>query len=271
VAERVATRAQIYGRLALTSVRSQYQYRASFWMQFAGTFVLTVLDFVAILVIFHHLPQLAGWNLGEIAFIYGASYVVFKLADAVMNSMDRMPLLIRMGTFDQVLTRPLGSLGQVITVELAPRQIGAALQGFAIFVFSLTRVDVQWTLAKVAVFISMQVSALIIFCALFVATNAIAFWITDAREVANAFTYGGNSLTQYPMHVFGLWFRRILGYAFVLAWIDYFPSLYILEKPDAFGAPPVFRFLSPVAAAFIAVVAAVVWRSAVRHYRSTGS
>jgi ABC-2 type transport system permease protein len=259
----VASRAAIYGRLAATSVRSQYQYRVSFWMQFVGTFVLTILDFVAILVIFHHLPQLAGWDLGEIAFIYGASYVVFKLADAVMNSMDRIPLLIRMGTFDQVLTRPLGSLGQVLIVELAPRQIGAALQGL--------RVDVQWTAAKVAVFISMQVSAFVIFCALFVATNAIAFWITDAREVANAFTYGGNYLTQYPLHIFGLWFRRILGYAFVLAWIDYFPSLYILGKPDALGAPPVFRFLSPVAAVLIAAVAAFVWRSAVRHYRSTGS
>jgi ABC-2 type transport system permease protein len=267
----VASRAAIYGRLALTSVRSQYQYRASFWMQFVGTFVLTVLDFVAILVIFHHLPQLAGWTLGEIAFIYGASYVVFKLADAVMNSMDRIPLLIRMGTFDQVLTRPLGSLGQVITVELAPRQIGAALQGLAILVFSLSRVDVQWTPAKVAVFVSMQISAFVIFCALFVATNAIAFWITDAREIANAFTYGGNYLTQFPLHVFGLWFRRILGYAFVLAWIDYFPSLYILDKPDALGAPPVFRFLSPLAAALIAGVAALVWRAAVRHYRSTGS
>ena len=44
----VASRAGIYGRLALTSVRSQYQYRVSFWMQFIGTFVLTVLDFVAI-------------------------------------------------------------------------------------------------------------------------------------------------------------------------------------------------------------------------------
>ena len=115
--------------------------------------------------------------------------------------------------------------------------------------FSLSRIDVQWTPAKVAVFISMQVSAFVIFCALFVATNAIAFWITDAREIANAFTYGGNYLTQYPLHVFGLWFRRILGYAFVLAWIDYFPSLYILDKADALGAPPVFRFLSPVAAA----------------------
>ena len=267
----MASRAAIYGRLVATGIRSQYQYRMSFWMQFVGTAVLTVLDFVAILVMFHHLPQLAGWTLADIAFIYGASYIVFKLADAVMNSMDRIPLLIRMGTFDQVLTRPLGSLGQVLTVELAPRQVGAALQGLGIFVFSLVRLDLEWTPAKIAVFVSMQVSAFVIFCALFVATNAVAFWITDAREVANAFTYGGNYLTQYPMHVFGLWFRRILGYGFVLAWIVYFPSLYILDKSDALGAPPVFRFLSPVAAVLVAVVAAVVWRAAVRHYRSTGS
>jgi ABC-2 type transport system permease protein len=197
--------------------------------------------------------------------------VSFKLADLVMTNMDRLPLFIRMGSFDQVLVRPLSTLGQVITGDFDVRQLGGSVQGALVFVFALTRVHIDWTVARLVILASMIVSGFVIFSALFVTTNAIAFWIMDAREVANTFTYGGNFLTQHPLNVYAAWMRRFFGYAATLAFVNYFPTLYILEKADPLHAPRVLRFASPVAAALIGSLAWAVWRLAVRHYRSTGS
>lgn len=267
----MASRSAIYGRLAVSRMRAHLQYRLSFVLQAIGAFGLSFIDFVAILVIFQHLPHLDGWSLEEVAFLYGSAYTTFKLADIVMTNMDRLPMLIRLGTFDQLLTRPLGSLGQVVTGDLDIRHLGAVAQGALVFSFALNRVGINWNAGRGVVFASMLVSAAVIYGSLFVAMNSIAFWTTDAREVANAFTYGGNHLTQYPLSVFGTWLRRLMAYVIPLGFVNYFPSLYLLSKDDPTDAPEVFRFMSPLAAFGIALVAGAIWRTAVRHYRSTGS
>jgi ABC-2 type transport system permease protein len=78
-------------------------------------------------------------------------------------------------------------------------------------------------------------------------------------------------LTQYPMHIYGAWLRRLFIFVIPLAFVNYFPALYILNKPDALGAPAFVRFLAPLVAAAVALFAAWFWQLGVRHYRSTGS
>ena len=265
------SRLAIYARLARSRIRGQTQYRLSFALQLVGTFLFTFLDFVAILVIFTHVKQLGTWSFPQIAFLYGSSYMTFKLADLVMTNLDRLPLLIRMGTFDQMLTRPLGTLGQVMTSDLGIRQLAAVAQGGVVFAYSLTRLSIQWTPLRAVVFAEMLAGGFLIFCSLFVATNVIAFWIMDAREIANSFTYGGQMMTQYPMNIFGLWFRRLLGFAIPLAFVNYFPTLYVLGKNDPLHSPHVLRFMSAPIALACLVVTRGVWRTAIRRYRSTGS
>ncbi|MEX2394589.1 MAG: ABC-2 family transporter protein [Actinomycetota bacterium] len=259
----------IYARLARSRIRAHAQYRLSFSLQVAGAFFLSFLDFVAILVIFSRIDRLHEWSVGEVSFLYGSSYIVFKFADMLMTNMDRLPRLIRMGVLDQVLTRPLGTLGQVMTVDIDVRHVGGMTQGALVLWFGLQQVSIDWTPQRVVVLVMMLVSGVVIFCSLFVATNAIAFWTMDGREVANSFTYGGNHLTQFPLSIYAAWMRRILGFGFALGFVNYFPSLYILDKPA--GYPAWLSFISPLVAMVLAVVAGMVWRWAVRHYRSTGS
>jgi hypothetical protein len=58
----VADAAALYLRLVAARVRSQFQYRTSFALDFVGVFLVTFLDFAAILVIFENVPQLGGWR-----------------------------------------------------------------------------------------------------------------------------------------------------------------------------------------------------------------
>jgi ABC-2 type transport system permease protein len=55
------------------------------------------------------------------------------------------------------------------------------------------------------------------------------------------------------------------------AFVNYYPSLYILGKDDPFGLPSWFSFVSPLVAVVLFFVARLAWFSAVRHYRSTGT
>lgn len=246
------------------------QYRLSFLLQAVGTLGATFLDFLVILVLFVHLDQLRGWSLWEVAFLYGASYLPFKLADVTVGKIERLGDYIRSGTFDSILMRPLGTLMQTITSDVDLKQLGAMLQGAAVFGIALAHVDVAWTPARVVVLVIMLASGFVIFCSVWITMNATAFWLVDAREHANAFTYGGNLLTQFPLDVFSGWFRRLFAFVVPMAFVSYFPSLYLLGKPSQ-GWPGFLRFVSPAVAGGTAVAAAAVWRAGVRRYKSTGS
>ena len=103
------------------------------------------------------------------------------------------------------------------------------------------------------------------------AFSSIQFWTADAREAANAFTYGGNTLTQYPLTIFPAEVARGLTLVVPLAFVNWYPCLYLLDRHDPFGAPDWLRLAGPLAATITVVLTAAVWRTGVRHYRSTGS
>jgi ABC-2 type transport system permease protein len=267
----VADALALYARLVGAQVRSQLQYRTSFALDLVGNFVITFLDFAAVLILFANVPALDGWTVHEVAFLYASTCISFALVDVVIGHLDLFPRMIREGTFDLVLVRPRGSLFQVIAGDFALRRLGRAFQGVAVFAYALTGVEVDWNPGRVAMVGVMLVAGAGIFAAVWIAGATIAFWTVDGGEFTNAFTYGGNFLTQYPISIYGEWLRRFLAFVIPMAFVCYFPALYVLDKEDPLGFPRAFQFASPLVAVVAAVGAGVVWTLAVRRYRSVGS
>ena len=76
-----------------------------------------------------------------------------------------------------------------------------------------------------------------IFFALFVTFSCVQFWTQDATEFANAFTYGGNTMTQYPLSIFPLEVVKMLTFVIPVAFVNWYPCLYLLDREDPFGFP----------------------------------
>ena len=260
----------VWRRLVGAQIRSQLQYRLSFALDAFGSFWISFIDFIVILVIFRNVPRLAEWSVHQVAFLYALSSITFAVTDMLIGQLDQFPQKIRDGTFDIVLVRPRGTLFQVIASDFALRRIARVLQGAIVLVYALSTLSVQWTVLRVVVLLVSLPSAVVIFSSIWVVGACIAFWTTDGGEFTNAFTYGGTSMAQYPFDIYSTWLRRLLGFVIPLAFVCYFPALYVLGKADPLGLPRFLEFCSPAVAAVSAVVAGLTWRSAVRHYRSAG-
>jgi len=260
----------VWRRLVGAQIRAQLQYRLSFALDFVGSFVIAFIDFIAILVVFHNVPKLNEWTSHEVAFLYALSSISFGLTDLLIGHLDQFPQKIRDGNFDIVLIRPRGTLFQIIASDLALRRIAKTLQGALVLVYAISSLHVDWTAGRIAFLFLSIPSGVVIFASVWVVGACIAFWTTDGGEFTNAFTYGGNFMAQYPVDVYSAWLRRFLAYIVPLAFVTYFPALYILDKDDPLGLPHALDFASPLVALTAAVVAGSVWRFAVRHYRSAG-
>ncbi|HET8529279.1 MAG TPA: ABC-2 family transporter protein [Gaiellaceae bacterium] len=260
----------LWRRLVGAQIRSQVQYRTSFALELVGAFLISFLDFLAVLVIFHNTPRLVEWTVQEVAFLYALSSIVFALTDLLIGHLDLFPRLIRDGNFDILLVRPRGTLFQVVASDFQLRRLGKAAQGALVLVYALAALHVHWTAGRVVVLLVSLPAGILIFSAVWVVFTCLAFWTTDSGEFTNAFTYGGNFLAQYPIDIYGAWLRRFLAYLVPLGFVCYFPALYVLGKHDPLGLPRVLQFLSPAVALAAAGVAGLAWRFAVRHYRSAG-
>jgi ABC-2 type transport system permease protein len=260
----------LWRRLVGAQVRSQLQYRTSFALDLGGSFLISFIDFLAVLVIFHNVPRLGAWTVHEVALLYALSSISFAFTDLLIGHLDQFPQKIRDGNFDILLVRPRSSLFQVIASDFQLRRFGKAIQGALVLAYALGALQVDWTAGRIAMLIVMIPAGVVIFASVWVIGACLAFWTTDGGEFTNAFTYGGNFMAQYPIDVYAAWLRRFLCYLVPLGFVCYFPSLYLLDKADPLGLPRLFQFASPAAAALAAIVAGLVWRGAVRHYRSAG-
>jgi viologen exporter family transport system permease protein len=258
-----------YAQIARMWVRSSLAYPASFWTFTISSAAITLLDFVAIVLMFHTIDDLAGFGLREIALLYGASGAGIGVADLLIGSVEQIGQRIRTGTLDSMLTRPVPLLVQVCADQFALRRLGRITQATVVLVWGMGGVD--WTPTRMLVLVLMLVSASVIFFALFTGISCVQFWFGDASEVANAFTYGGNTMTQYPLTIFPKEIVVSLTFVFPIAFVNWYPCLYLLGRPDPFGTPGWFALLSPLVAALLAAATGLVWRAGVRHYTSTGS
>ena len=266
----VADYGRLFVRLSLARIRAQLQYRTSFALQSVSMFLISFLDFAAILVIFANVPQLGGWSVSEVALLYAISTLAFNLTDLVIGHLDLLGRFVRDGSFDLLLVRPRGTLFQVLTQDFQIRRIGKVLQSLAVLVYALATVQVDWTPERVALFVAIIPAGALIFGSIWVSAICIVFWATEGNEAANSVTYGGTFLAQYPINIYDRWLRRFFAYLVPTAFVAYFPALFILGKPDPLGLPAWVEVSSPLVAVLAVLVASVVWRTAVRHYQSAG-
>jgi ABC-2 type transport system permease protein len=260
---------QEYAWIARMWVRSSLAYPLSFWILSFSSALITFLDFVGLALMFHTVPALGGFGLREIALLYGASGIGIGVGDLVIGSVEQMGVHVRTGTLDAMMTRPVPLLIQVCADKFQLRRLGRITQAVVVFGYGAGVVD--WTLPKLALAAVMLVSACGIFFSFFVIFSCVQFWAGDSSQFANAFTYGGNTMTQYPMTIFPREVLKGLTFLVPVAFVNWYPCLYLLERPDPFGMPPWFSVLSPVVAAITLVIAGLVWRAGIRHYTSTGS
>lgn len=262
-----------YRRLLGAQVRSQLQYRASFVLDVLATMLITLSEFAALALVFNRFGDLGGWTLGEVAFLYALVELSFGLMDLLFSGFDpaRFGQEVRRGTFDRLLLRPLPVTWQVLGADLQLRRLGPVALGLGIFALALSLDPVAWTLGKILYLPLVVLGMVLFFGGLFVIGSTVTFWTVESFEAMNILTYGSSFLISYPMNIYGAWLRRVFTFVIPAIFLNYYPALYFLDRPDPLGFPGFAPFVAPLAGGAVFAAALAFWRFGLRHYHSTGS
>lgn len=264
---------KMYLRLLSIQLRSQMQFRASFWMDLLSTGLGNGVIFISIALILNRFGSVAGWSLGEVAFLYGMIEASFGVMDMIFSGFDpdMFGLVVRQGLFDQVMLRPVGITWQVLGSRFLLRRFGRIFEGLLIFGYALSLLHVRWTAGKLLYLPIVFTSQVIAMGALFMMGSTIIFWTLQSIEAVNILTYGGTDMMSYPMQVYPAWMQRFFTFVIPFIFLNYYPALYFLDKPDPLGFPVFAPFLAPLVALAFFGVALLFWRVGINHYQSAGT
>ncbi len=262
---------ELYLRLVRARLRAQLQYRGSFLMMVVVSFFGMASELVAVVILLGAFGNVAGWDVGEIALLYGLAGTAFGLSEMVGAGFDLFPATIRRGEFDQVLLRPASIFAQVMASDFQLRRISRIAQALVALVLAARWTTIDWTLTK-ALYLPLVIACgAVMFTSIFMLGATLCFWTVESIEMINSLTNGGTELSSYPMPIYHEMMQRLFTFVIPLAFVAYVPALYLLDRPEARDWPRWLPLLPPVAAVAIALVARVAWSFGVRHYRSTGS
>ena len=263
----------LYLRLISIRIRAQMHDRAAFLLESFAAALVTGVSFLTIALVMQRFQSIGGWTIGEIAFLYGTVETAFGIMDMIFSGFDPQFFgnRVRLGTFDQMMLRPVNITLQVFSSEFILRRLGRISQGVLVFALALFLLDIHWTPVKLLFLPIMLVSMVCFFGGLFVSGATITFWTFESIEAINIFTYGGAEMIAYPMHIYQDWMRYFFTFILPAIFLNYYPALYILDKPDPLHMPVLAHWLClPVGVGMLAFSLAF-WRFGIRHYQSTGT
>jgi ABC-2 type transport system permease protein len=270
---RVRATLALYARLIVVQIRAQLEYRLSFVMNLIATTLSTATGFATMALILQRFEGIGGWSLGEIAFLYGMMDAAFGTTELFFAGFDpdTFATFIQRGQLDQLLLRPAHVTLQVMGSSFVLRRLSRIVQGVAIFCVALTLVPIRWTPWKLAYLPVVFGSVILFFGGLYIIGSTSTFWTVQRVEIINVFTYGGSEMMSYPMHIYSRWMRRFFTYILPAIFLNYYPALYFLDKPDPLGMPAFAPFLAPLVGIGLLLVSLAFWRFGLRHYAGTGT
>lgn len=262
---------KLYLRSMKMLLRSQLQYPLSFILQTIAQIAMTGGELMAVLLLIDRFDALNQWTAGDLLFICGMMDITFYLTECFGRGVTgNFSSLVRSGGLDTFFLRPRGIFTQTLCRAVDPRRIGCISVGVVTLVMGAGMANIEWTLLKALALAESILLGMLLILGLFLIEVIFSIYSVKSIEVVNALTYGGRSACQYPIDIYPRALRLLFMVVAPFALTLHVPAAYILGKP-LYSWPDFAAFLCPLAGAALFAVMYLLFRKALRFYRSTGS
>lgn len=259
-----------YRAVLASRMRAQRVYRMSFALDVASAVLIGLVEFAEMWVVVHAVRVLGGLDLAGMTLLFGLANVCWSLADMIAGHLDTVPTYLREGRLEAFYLRPQPVLAQLLANDISLRRLGRFTVGVAALGYGLAVAGVAWTPLAVVLLVLSVVSGTAIFAGIFVWAAGLQFFLVNAPEFANGFTYGGSYAATQPLPVLSPALRLVFGWVVPVTFVAYLPTVWLLGMPGADGFPSWLAWLAPVVAVAVWGIGLLLWRWGSRHYQSGG-
>lgn len=256
---------RLYIKYCAIQMKSQMQYKASFFFLCIGQFLITFNVFLGVAFLMDRFQSVGGFRYEEILLCFGIMLTSFTLAECFLRGFDTFDRLISNGQFDRILVRPQSTVLQVMGSRIEFSRAGRMLQAVVMLACGITGSSVDWTVMKKLTVVLMLIGGVAVISGLYICCAALSFFTLEGLEIMNILTYGAKEYGKYPIGIYGKKLLFFTTFFIPYALFQYYPLLYLL------GRGPWWYGMLPLCAAIFLIPCCLFWQIGVRHYKSTGS
>ncbi len=244
----------------------ELEYRANFAARAMVSVFWAGVTLVGAGVFYSHTDTIGGWTFDEALVIIGLfTFMSGFIQTFLQPNVQRIIEMIRLGTLDFVLTKPVNSQFMASLRYSQMFSMVDMLLGAAIVVWAFFRLRYAPDLLTLAQFALMLAMAILIVYSIWMVIATLAFWLVKVNNMAELF----NSVYdtgRFPVTTFQGLIRLALTFVVPIAFITTFPAQSVLGRLDA---TTLLAAMAMGAGLFTA--SALFWRRAVRSYSSASS
>lgn len=258
---------RIYGKLQLLHLRTHLEYKADFWIGIVGVALTHAAGLVFIGALFSRVPEVEGWSLWEVAFLYALSIIPRGLVEILCDGQWRLRLLVNHGEFDRLLVRPISPALQVITQISSIHGFGSVVLGSTILLRATTELNLSWSVWQYVFLAATLLGSVILIGSINFATNCIAFWEPSASSAFPFLVQNFAEFAKFPTTLYDRFVQILITWVLPFAFVSYYPGIALLGKPEAHAW---LGYAAPFAGPAVALIAGFIWRRGLVRYQGAG-
>jgi ABC-2 type transport system permease protein len=243
--------------LVSTAIRAAMAERGAFIMRAVLMAVNNAIFFTFWIVLLSRVPSVRGYELGDVAVLYGIVAIAHGVAVFVAGGMSYLARVIHDGELDALLAQPKPTLLYAVGLRSQPSGLGDIVSGLVMIALS-GRVGVM----GIPLVIVAGVAGAIVLVATGVLLHSAAFWLGRTESASRQLYEMTLFFSLYPDTLFTGPLRWILFTIVPAGFVGYLPAD-LIRAPDAWTAIAIV-----LGVISYAVVAAWVFQRGLRAYSS---
>jgi len=236
-------------------------------------FCREMISVVTMYLIMIRFVKIKGWDMNEMLFLYSFLFISYSLFVFVFAGIRDFDEMVRTGELDRFLLRPLGLMYQVIASRADfSATLGHGAVGVILLVKTAGSVGVEWNLKNIVAYIIVIIGGTIIQASLFMISSCFSFWTINTINMRNLIFFNARRFAAYPLSFYPGAIRYLLIFLLPFAFVNYFPCLYFLDKPEISAMlSGVLPYLTPVVGIILFSIVYTFWKFGLKHYSSVGN
>ncbi len=220
----------LFGQYFVQYAKVRLGYRLDFIISVLSMMLATACSVAVVFLIFGRMPRIAGWSFLEIMFLYGFSLLPMSLFNLLsINLYFFSDAYIVQGKFDQVLTRPVSSLFQVLFAQFRLEALGDTVLGLVIVTICAHRLGLHLGATGWLFIVYASLCGCAIYTAIFLMLTSVSFWAEDRVGVTPP-VYNMLAFGRYPLDIYGQFIRFLLSWIVPFGFASFYPTAHILHK-----------------------------------------
>lgn len=258
---------RIYKKFLLQYLKVLMEYRFDFFIGLFSFFIIQSTSILFLYLVFQRIPVLNGWSYDQILFIYGFAQIPRGIDHLFTDNLWILARnIIKDGSFDKYLLRPLNPLFQVISERFQTDAFGELILGVGLFSYSYSKLGLNFTAFEWLKYLAVMLAGVFIYTSIKMIAASVAFWTKKSMSLLFV-TYQLADFTNYPIDVYGGFIRMLVTFVVPFAFVSFIPASEFLGKAYYNHA----SLLTVGVAAVLFAFANWFWNQGLKVYESAGN